>query len=130
MSRYKQKTKIIKWRKIKRSVYTKIVAIILFIIVVFSSIGVWGLYKKSQLAKEKRDEVKEELQLLVKRKESISEEILLLRTEHGVEERIRSDFGMVREGEEVVVLVDEIKNDKVAESEKQGIWKWLMSVFR
>jgi len=116
-------------RHIKRALYAKVVIAVLAVIVIFTIGNTWDIYKKASFAKQKRDEAVKELQSLQERKESLSLSVASLDTKRGIEEEVRSKFGVVKEGEEVVVIIDETSDKKSPESKKSGFWHTVVSFF-
>ena len=95
-----------KKRTFKRRLYSKLVLIVLLTIFIFIVRGTWDIYKKSQESKRKLNLAETEFIELEEKKSSIEHRIDRLSTETGIEEEIRSKFDVVRDGEEVIVIVD------------------------
>lgn len=73
----------------------------------FMIFRVWDMYQKNNLARLRRDEAQMELSKLEEQRDSLSASIASLRTRRGVEEEIRRNFLMVKEGEKVITIVDD-----------------------
>ena len=95
-----------KKRTFKRRLYSKLVLIVLLTIFIFIVRGTWDIYKKSKESKRKLNLAETEFVELEEKKASIEHRIDRLSTETGIEEEIRSKFDVVRDGEEVIVIVD------------------------
>ena len=106
-------------RKLKKLIYSKPTLIILGLLVIWFSFAVFSMYKKERDTRLKRIEQKGILDELKTREASLSEEIERLSTERGIEEEVRSKFEVGREGEEVIIIVDNPENDGVSEIEKK-----------
>ncbi len=76
----------------------------LLFVAVFSANGALHAYRDSKIASEKRNTEAKELAELQERQYHLSAELNALDTDRGVEAAIREKFGMVKDGEEVVVL--------------------------
>ncbi|HJO89908.1 MAG: septum formation initiator family protein [Candidatus Pacebacteria bacterium] len=116
-------------RKFRRFLYSKVMLIILAIIVVWLFFAVFDMYKKERDTGLKSAEQREILNELEERETALQDEINRLSTEKGIEEEIRSKFEVGREGEEVIIIVDnpEEKNEKNTELKKgflQKIFDW------
>lgn len=116
-------------RKLKKILYSKLTLIILGIIVIWFSFAAWNMYKKERDTRLKRVEQKEILNELKTRKMSLSEEIERLNTEYGIEQEVRSKFEVGKEGEEMIVIVDnfEEKDINIKDAKKtfwQKIFNW------
>ena len=81
---------------------------ILMILVIFLLIvhGAWGMYQKSQTAKEKRDKAQAHLHELKSREKELSDDIIDLSTDRGIEGEIRDRFMVAKPGESFIVVVD------------------------
>lgn len=116
-------------RKFRRFLYSKVMLIILAIIVVWLFFAVFDMYKKERDTGLKSAEQREILNELEERETALQDEINRLSTEKGIEEEIRSKFEVGREGEEMIIIVDnpEEKNEKNTELKKgflQKIFDW------
>jgi cell division protein FtsB len=116
-------------RKFKRLLYSKVTIIILGLLVIWLSYNVFGMYKKERDTRLRRIEQREVLDELEGREESLREEIERLSTERGIEEEVRSKFEVGKEGEEVIIIVDnpDDKNSEGLEKEKtfwQKVFGW------
>jgi len=60
----------------------------------------------------RRAVAEEELNELLDRKAGLEEKVEYLREERGIESEIRKHFDVAKEGEQVVVLLDDERNDK------------------
>lgn len=80
--------------------------------------------RNKKLAEAKVVELKNE-------KEKLSSEIEKLGTTSGVEETIRDKFGLVKEGEDVIVIVnDHSATANPQESEGKGFFSFLRNLFK
>jgi cell division protein FtsB len=95
-----------KKRTFKRRLYSKLVLIVLLVIFIFVVRGGWDIYKKAKSSEEKLRVAEETQMELEAKKASIEAQIARLETETGIEEEIRSKFDVVRDGEQVIVIVD------------------------
>ncbi|MEK7589985.1 MAG: septum formation initiator family protein [Patescibacteria group bacterium] len=116
-------------RKFKRLLYSKITLIILGLIVIWLSFVVWSMYEKERDTRLKRIEQREILNELEGRESSLREEIERLSTERGIEEEVRSKFEVGKDGEEIIIIVDnpEGENAEKKETEKtfwQKMYNW------
>ena len=123
MDRFKQK------RQLKKRIYSKPILFILIIILAFLAHGTWGIYKKSKQSKETLNVVQIEFDKLKEREEAIEKKIGRLGTETGLEEEIRSKFDVAREGEKIIVIVDNDDLPPVIE-EKPGVIKGIFTTVK
>lgn len=68
--------------------------------------GVWGVYEKERETYAGRATAEQELQGLKEREIKLRGDIVRLQTPEGVEESLRQQFDMAKEGEGVIVIVD------------------------
>ncbi|MBI3632417.1 MAG: hypothetical protein HY225_03140 [Candidatus Vogelbacteria bacterium] len=69
--------------------------------------SVYGIYKKDQVANINRIESERKLNILKDKEERLQTEIAKLKTSRGIEEELRSKFQVTKNGEEVLVVVDD-----------------------
>ena len=88
--------------------------------------GVWVAYKKERILFESRYQVSAELHRLAERENKLHTDIERVNTPYGVEESLRRQFDFAREGEGVIVIVDDEANQKETVSEKPSFWRRLL----
>ncbi|MBU1046424.1 hypothetical protein KKH36_01415 [Patescibacteria group bacterium] len=111
----------------KKKTYTKLyswlIIFVLFVIVLFLTKNVYGVLqgeRKSQLNREQSEAILRELE---EKRDSISSEIEYLKTEKGVETELRDKFRIVKQGEEMAVIINPENEDKdLYINEKQGFF--------
>ena len=91
--------------------------------------GVWGIYQKERETYEGRERAEQELADLGEREARLQGEIARLRSPSGIEEALRQQFDMAKEGEGIIVIVD--RPSKEEESETMDMravstWKRLL----
>jgi len=117
-------------RKIKRLLYSKVTLIILALLVIWLSFNVFSMYKKERDTRLRRIEQREVLDELEGREASLKEEIERLSTERGIEQEVRSKFEVGKEGEEVVIIVDNPDDEDVNKKEiEKTFWQKIFSWF-
>ena len=67
----------------------------------------WNLYQKNQMARDNLRSSADQLEKLTERQAVLQDKIERLKTARGVEEEIRNNFPVVKEGEQVINLVEE-----------------------
>lgn len=117
-------------RRLKRLLYSKPAILLLAVLVFMMGSAVWDAYGKEQIAREKRDLSVGEKERLLERKESLESELTRLSDERGLEEEIRHKFDAVKEGEEIIVLVNpKEQNASVGSGEKESVFKRIKNFF-
>ena len=102
-----------------------ILAFLGIIVLIFAS-GVIGFMGKMIMTIENRKVAENKIAQLEKEKERLSSEVSKLKTQDGIEESIREKFGLVKEGEGMIMIVDDKNQGKKADSPKEG---FLSSLF-
>ena len=117
--------------KLKKIMQSKPILIILAIIVILFIWNIVGLTGKLQETYKNKKIEQEKISDLEKRKEKLSTDIEKLGTDKGKEEAIRENFGMVKDGEQVIVIVDD-KNqaETPEESQNKGFFSFFKNLFK
>ena len=93
-------------RKIKRFFYSKVVLVCLLILIFLLLKMVWSVYEKQALTKDNLAKTATSFEGLQEREKMLSSSIDKLKTDSGIEQEIREKYGLVKPGEEVIVIVD------------------------
>jgi cell division protein FtsB len=119
-------------RKGKSKFYSKLIILALIVVIVFLARGTYGVYQKSQESREKLSVSEEKLFEMEEREESISKKIDKLNTESGIEEQIRRQYDVAKEGEEAIVIIqgDEIPITEEEKTRFEGFMEKFKSIFR
>lgn len=105
-------------RKIRRIVYSKPFILGVFIVAAFIFMSTYERYIiEREMALKLHDRVVE-FESLKMRASSLEADVEHLRNERGIEEELRSRFNVIKEGEQVVVIIDDEK-EKNGESNKE-----------
>lgn len=120
-----------KRRQFKKKLYSKFVIILLILIIILLARGTWGVFQKSRQSKNKLEISQDRIIELNKRQEAIISKIEILKSDSGVEEEIRTKYDVAREGEHVIVIVQE--DEELPEPKKEtglkGLWRKMTSIF-
>lgn len=101
-------------RKIQRYVYSRPVIGLIFILAIMLSFSVYDRYVVSREMREKLEAKYQELEELEMRAQALESKVQYLGDERGIEEELRSRFDVAKEGEQVVILLDSKREQKVA----------------
>lgn len=116
-----------RWKNILESWPILIILGILVIFFIFTMVGFIG---KLQITRENRKIAEQKVAELEQNKERLNSDIDRLKTDEGKEENIREKFGFVKEGEGVIVIVED-KNPPIAEEDsKGGFFNFLKNLFK
>jgi cell division protein FtsB len=94
-------------RKIRSYIYSPVVVIVLVILSVILSVSVFERFKVEREMAERRAETEERLEELRLRAAALEGKVEHLENDRGIEEEIRTRFDVAKEGEQVVIIVDE-----------------------
>ena len=95
--------------------------VVLAIVLVFFAWGVVRFLIKMRETGRNREIAELKIAELEKTRQKLSVDIENLKTEKGMEESIREKFGLAKEGEGLIVVVDD-KNDPNAQAKEEGSW--------
>ena len=111
--------------------YSRVTLVILIIVIIWLLNSVWSVYKKQDMTRDNLAKIAASLESLQAREKMLSDEIESLKTESGREAEIREKYGLVKPGEEVIVVVDKDgdNDDKSADLET-GFWGKIKNWFR
>lgn len=112
--------------------YSKTAVFALFFLTILIAKGVYGIYVKETESRQEVMRLTKQKQELEARLEIVSKNAELLATEQGIETEIRNKFDVVKQGEEVIVVVD--KEIPPAPEEKKNFlekfWGGVTGVFK
>lgn len=116
-------------RKTKRFLYAPVTLIALFILVLIFARAVWNVSEKESLSATRLERAQIEHENLTKRQETLSKEVEFMKTEAGVDATIRSKFRVVKEGEEIAVIInrDATTTDPVPKT--PSVWERITRFF-
>jgi cell division protein FtsB len=125
MSKFQEKNR---WKDILQS---KPVLILFGIVIVFFIWNVFNLMSRMQETIKNRKIEEDKIAELKQRESNLSANIANLKTEKGVEENIREKYGLVKEGEGVIIVVeDKDKNNAPPKEEPNKFISFLKNLFK
>lgn len=98
-------------QRLRKKLYSRGSFIILLCITTLLVRGAWGAWQKQRESGNNLSRVEEELYGARSRERELSQTIERIKTPDGVENEIRQKFSVVKPGEEIVLIVDETKNN-------------------
>ncbi len=106
---------------------TYVILILLAALFVWSAIGAYG---KSRIAKKKVIAAQEELTIMREQKDKLGADLANANTPFGEEKALREKFNVVKEGEKVIVIVDEdLEDSNETTEEESGFSRFLRRIF-
>lgn len=102
------------------------VLIFLGILLLFFAMGVFDFMIKMRETSKNLKIVKVKVLEFQQTKKKLSKDIENLKTEKGLEENIREKFGLAKEGEDLIIVIDSKENLELDDKTKQN---WLILFF-
>jgi len=101
------------------------------IVIIFFFFNMFGLVSKMKDTIKNKKIVEDKITELEKSKEKLNSDIDSLKTDEGVEKNIREKFGLAKEGENMIMIIDD-KNQTIVEEEPNDsvFWGWLKNLFK
>ncbi len=120
-----------KKREIKDYLQSKVFLVFLTIILLLFIWNIIGVIGKLRETSKNRKIAEDKITELTKEKERLNTDIQKLSTEKGVEENIRDKFGLAKQGEGVIIIVDD-KNSPAnnTENKSTGFLSFFKNLFK
>ncbi len=112
-------------RGFKNIVQSRPVLIFLAILLLIFAWSILGLARKMEMTRENRKVAEGNVAALEKEKGKLSSDISKLQTDEGVEESIREKFGLGKEGEGLIIVVEDKNVPKVKKESPKGFFSFL-----
>ena len=94
-------------RKIRSFLYSKTIFVLLLILVILLSISTYNRFTVAQETKKRLDERRIDLEALEIRADVLGSKVQYLENDRGVEEELRNRFDVAKEGEQVIIILDD-----------------------
>ena len=102
----------------------------LLLLLLFFAWGVFGFTGKMRATRVNRKIAEGKISQLQQEKEKLSYDIAKLKTEEGVEESIRMKFGLAKEDEGVIVVVEDKDTQEDQSSASSGFFSFFTKWFK
>lgn len=119
-------------RKIRSILYSKWLIACIFMLSALLSVSVYHRYTAAKDMRDKLETKKAELSELEQRAQALESKVEYLKNERGVEEELRNRFDVVKEGEQMVVLLDDreegtskLTNPEEVDPPERSFWDFL-----
>ena len=113
-------------RKLKSIANSPLTLVVVLLICVPVGMSVYERYTVEREMAERREEMEADRQELLERKESLEERVEYLEDERGIESEIRRNFDVAKEGEQVVIILEEDATATVSPPEPLPEPPWWM----
>jgi cell division protein FtsB len=87
------------------------------------------VYKKAKLSKQNLERERKELEKLAIREKTLASSIDYLKTDQGIEDEIRTKFRAVKDGEKVVVIIDNQSTTTIPENKQASSTSFWYNLF-
>mgnify|MGYP001575990814 CR=1 FL=1 len=97
-------------RKIRQILYSRPMLVVLSVIVAVALVSSYKMYGKVKETSDNRDIAERAQNMLVTKENELENHLGDLKTTRGIEEEIRKKFRVVKEGESVIIVVEDKEN--------------------
>ncbi len=94
-------------RKMKSIVASRVTQALFLILAIFVLISAYNRYLIARDMDERRSAVESEIEALETRRQSLEKEVNYLTNERGIEAELRRQFDITREGEQLIIILDD-----------------------
>jgi len=101
-------------RQIRRLMYSKIAMVGLFVVCGFLANGLFNIYGKARESMDRKNLSAQSLVRLQEREAKLQAEIERLDSRNGLEEELRNRYSLSKEGERVIVIIEDEDGTRVA----------------
>lgn len=102
---------------------------ILGIILLFFALGVIGLLRKMEVTRDNKNMAQVRVEELELQKDQLTADIDKLSTPEGKEASIREKFGLAKEGEQQIVIIEDKQKKDETEDEGGGFFSFIKKLF-
>ncbi|HEY4715413.1 MAG TPA: septum formation initiator family protein [Candidatus Paceibacterota bacterium] len=120
-----------KSKKLQGILFSKVTLLVLFVFSVILIIGLFDIVPKERNTNRNKELILDQLNSFKNQSSSLEAQIEKLRTDDGIEEKIREKFRVVKDGEGLVVIVDDQSAKTNTEPQKSNnFWRFLINLFK
>jgi cell division protein FtsB len=119
-------------KRFRSFLYSKVAFLIALFLLVALVHQTWGVYEKYRTTKEVKNTEAAELEQVRAARYDLEARVERLGTDRGIEEEIRTRYGLTREGEGVIIITDAPRDEPAVQEESgffSGIWHSIRNVF-
>ena len=111
-----------KW-KMRTFLYSRSVRIVLVIIVLYSFYGTFRVYKKKVESERDVEQTQVQLLALSEKERILDAHIANLETPEGLEAEIRQKYSVAKNGENMVIILDDSSNTPIRPAIPATVWQ-------
>ena len=109
-------------RRINKIIYSKFFLIVLAGIFIYSSYSTYLVYKKKKDSEKEVVKIESYYLEMQSKKNNIEKDIIQLKTDDGIEKEIRDKFGLAKDSEQMIVIVND-KNIIPPSTKEPTFWQ-------
>jgi cell division protein FtsB len=118
-------------RRVRRFLHSRYAIAVLLLVLALSADALWGIYAKYQKSEELERRMAANVDELQARRLRLEGLNASLGTSEGKEREIRDRFGVIREGEKTIILVDDKEGSGTVRAlTDPGLWERFLDLFR
>jgi len=110
--------------------YSRASLFVLLILIAITARGTWGVYKKEKESQRQLDRMTQELAAIAAREESLRTATERLKTPEGIEAEIREQFQVAKQGERMIVVVENKKGEAETTVPDKSLLSSFFDIFR
>lgn len=114
----------------KNIIESKPVLILFGILILFFAWNVFGFWSKMKETEKNKKIVEDKVTELTQQKDKFLSDINSLNTDQGKEKLFRENFGLAKEGEGVIVVVEDKNLPLVVKPDSSGFWGFIKNLFK
>ena len=113
-----------KQNKYKKIIYSKVTILVLLVLVVLLGRSVWERFQIERDMAARAAQAQAELDELSARKDDLEARVEYLEGERGIEEEVRKNFDVAKDGEQVIILMGDVEEETepAVVSESKPAW--------
>ena len=110
---------------------SKFFLMFLGVIILFFFFSMFSFMNKMEETIRNKKTTEDKITELEKSKSKLNSDIAKLKTEEGIEDNIRNKFGLAKEGENMILIIDDKNQTEMSkDSESTSFWSILKGWFR
>ena len=113
-----------KQNKYKQVLYSKVTIVVLLVLVLLLARSSWERFQIEREMAGRADQTAAELDELRERKSDLEERVKYLEGERGIEEEIRKNFDVAKEGEQIIILMGDTEEAEEVSSVPEVSAPW------
>lgn len=112
-------------KRIRRYIYSPITLIVLLGVLYVVGRATWNVSLKQNDSETKKDQTQGRYEQLVSHRDALEASVAKLKTDEGVEQEIRDKFRMAKDGEQLIVIIDDKAKEGEGATAKTGFKSWM-----